>query len=127
MATTTEYVVKNGDITLVSVNEFLNGHYNILKFTSMVILKVSVNEFLNGHYNLSPYSPSCLFFGFSERIPKWPLQPMGLRLKFLEKSFSERIPKWPLQLSVSVNFNNNDEVSVNEFLNGHYNCSERTK
>ncbi len=42
--------------------------------------------------------------GFSERIPKWPLQletPVKIEAPH---GFSERIPKWPLQLLKFINF-----------------------
>ncbi len=60
-------------------------------------MEVSVNEFLNGHYNgiINELKTSAL--SFSERIPKWPLQRDYNLFHGILLGFSERIPKWPLQ------------------------------
>ncbi len=77
MATTTEQTYKRRCRTIVSVNEFLNGHYN---------------EGVDTECDRA--------LCFSERIPKWPLQPKDETVYLQFSSFSERIPKWPLQPSI---------------------------
>ncbi len=69
------------------MNEFLNGHYNIVVFAGLVGSGVSVNEFLNGHYNIKKVTDYSGQSGFSERIPKWPLQHKYKLLLLLFKAF----------------------------------------
>ncbi len=73
---------------------------------------------LNGHYNfssvLSNEEPS------SVNEPMVTTKTVDSR-RTTEDCFSERIPKWPLQPYEQFQFALN-YVSVNEFLNGHYNC-----